>query len=132
MAASKDRVTYVFKIGEALGGTEAQTYHMSLQKSIYEKIAPSLGMTETKPDKIPEGSVKLTVSTATAEIAVIPLLALTQVSVTGTTVRTAPVTIYVPRDKIEEALAPGGLLSKKVKGRNVIGLRLPRKRVVTF
>lgn len=130
--AVNDRVLYVFKIGEAVGGTESQTYHMLLSKAIYKDIAASLGMKETAAEKVPEGSVKLTVTTGTNEIAIIPVLALTQESKSSTSIKTRATTIYVPRDKFEEALAPNGLRAKKIKGKSIIDLRLPRKRVVTF
>lgn len=127
-----NRVFYVFKIGEAAGGTEGQTYHISLSKDAYKDFAKDLGMAETPLDKIPEGSVKLTASSATAELAMIPLVAVYQKSVTLTNIKTQSAIVLVPRDKLEEAIAPNGLRKKKYNGKKIVDLRLPRKRLLTY
>jgi hypothetical protein len=126
------KVFYVFQIGEALGGTEAQTYHIALSKDGYKDFAKSVGMTETTLDKIPEGSVKLKISQAVEELAMIPLRVTYQVGTSKTNIKTQAATVLIPRDKIEEAIAPNGLRKKKYNGKTIVDLSLPRKRSYTF
>lgn len=130
---AEPRVAYGFDIGAAADGTGGKKYYISVKESSYKGFASLLQMKKLRTNDL-ENYEQISIADATKNLVVIPLrVTFNKGFNTGGNMRRGSAIVYIPRDRIEEAIdGDKGLLKKTYNGHPIVDVYAPRKKVVTY
>lgn len=119
---------YKFDLGLASDGVTQRQYAVKLFERCYKNFAGLIGMSKATPKQL-DGYEVLTIREAVSRAILLPL----KISYQKTARKRQGATIFVPRDKVEEALRQvNGLKKKEYLGFPIVDVRIPTDKTTTY